>query len=386
MYIIISAFLTLYNRKFDFVSILLKFPHIFYYGDYMFSKCQFYVFKIKRNILAFIFLGFCTSLLLFSSSNLPAIKKGLSLWANSVVPSLFPFFVATELLMNTNFVNILGRLLNKVMKPLFNIRGEGAFGFIMGLISGYPVGAKIACDFRENNICTKEECERLLSFTNNSGPLFIVGTVGISMFGNSTIGLLLLITHVLACITVGIIFRFWKYNCSSSPYIGNKNSDYKKYKNVNFSNLGEILGKSITNSISTILMIGGFVVIFSSIIAILNASGFLNVLISLLTPVFNFLHIDTSFIYGILTGFLEITNGINSISVIHIKEISINIIITAFLLGFGGISILLQVLSITSKTDLSIKPYIYGKLLHGVLSAVYIFIFINVFIFFNFNL
>lgn len=288
--------------------------------------------------------------------------------------------------MNTNFVNILGRFLNKIMKPLFNIRGEGSFGFIMGLISGYPVGAKIACDFRENNICTKEECERLLSFTNNSGPLFIVGTVGISMFGNSSIGLLLLITHILACITVGIIFRFWKFNSSSPDYVGNKNSNYKKYKNTTFSNLGEVLGKSITNSISTVLMIGGFVVIFSSIISILRASGILNSLVLMTTPIFNFLHIDASFIYGIITGLLEITNGISSISSINVKEISVNIILTAFLLGFGGLSILLQVLSITSKTDLSIKPYIYGKLLHGILAAFYTFVFINTFSFFNFNL
>lgn len=358
----------------------------FYLGDSMFSKYHFFILKIKRNILAFIFLIFCGSLLLFSSSNLPAIKKGLSLWANSVVPSLFPFFVATELLMNTNFVNILGRLLNKIMKPLFNIRGEGSFGFIMGLISGYPVGAKIACDFRENNICSKEECERLLSFTNNSGPLFIVGTVGISMFGNSTIGLLLLITHILACITVGIIFRFWKFNCHSSDYLGQKNSDVKKYTNTTISNLGEVIGKSITNSISTILMIGGFVVIFSSIISIFRASGILNILILFFTPLFDLLHIDNSFIYGILTGFLEITNGISSISSINIKQISINIIITSFLLGIGGLSVLLQVLSITSKTDLSIKPYIYGKLLHGIIAAFYTFIAINSFPFFNFNI
>ena len=352
----------------------------------MFSKCHFFVLKIKRNIFALVFLAFGASLLLFSTSNLPAIKKGLSLWANSVVPSLFPFFVATEALMNTNFVNSLGRYLHKIMKPLFNIRGEGSFGFIMGLISGYPVGAKIACDFRENNICSKEECERLLSFTNNSGPLFIVGTVGISMFGNSTIGLLLLITHILACITVGIIFRFWKMNSNSPDYVGNKNSNYKKYKNVTFSNLGEVLGKSITNSISSILMIGGFVVIFSSVISILKASGILSSLIIMLTPIFEFLHIDSSFISGILTGFLEITNGISSISSVNIKAISVNIIITAFLLGFGGLSVLLQVLSITSKTDLSIKPYVYGKLLHGVLAAFYTFVAINVFPFFNFNL
>lgn len=352
----------------------------------MFSKCHFFVLKIKRNIFAILFLAFGTSLLLFSTSNLPAIKKGLSLWANSVVPSLFPFFVATEALMNTNFVNVLGRFLNKIMKPLFNIRGEGSFGFVMGLISGYPVGAKIACDFRENNICSKEECERLLSFTNNSGPLFIVGTVGISMFGNSTIGLLLLITHILACITVGIIFRFWKKNSRSPDHVGNKNSNYNKNKNVTFSNLGEVLGKSITNSISTILMIGGFVVIFSSIISILKASGILNSLVLVLTPIFDFLHIDSSFISGIITGLLEITNGISSISSINIKAISVNIIITAFLLGFGGLSVLLQVFSITSRTDLSIKPYIYGKLLHGVLAAFYTFIAINVFPFFNFNL
>ena len=352
----------------------------------MFSKCHFLVLKIKRNIFALIFLAFGASLLLFSSSNLPAIKKGLSLWVNSVVPSLFPFFVATELLMNTNFVNSIGRFLNKIMKPLFNIRGEGAFAFIMGLISGYPVGAKIACNFRENNICSKEECERLLSFTNNSGPLFIIGTVGISMFGNSTIGLLLLITHILACITVGFIFRFWKINSSSPEYVGNKNSNYKKYRNVTLSNLGEVLGKSISNSIYTILMIGGFVVIFSSIISILRASGILNSLVVLLTPTFNFLNLDSSFISGIITGLLEITNGISFISSINIKHISVNIIITAFLLGCGGLSVLLQVWSITSKTDLSIKPYFYGKLLHGLLAAFYTFVTINVFPFFNFNL
>lgn len=142
----------------------------------MFSKCQFWVIKVKRNFLALTFLAFTFCLLLFSPYNLPAVKTGLTLWAGSVVPSLFPFFVSTELLMHTNIVYFLGRLLERFMKPLFRIRGEGAFGFIMGLISGYPVGAKIACRFRENQICSKTECERLLSFTNNSGPLFIIGT------------------------------------------------------------------------------------------------------------------------------------------------------------------------------------------------------------------
>ena len=350
-------------------------------------SCNFFVFKVKRNFLAFIFLCFTACLLIFSSSNLPAIKSGLQLWANCVVPSLFPFFVATELLMHTNIINIFGRVLNNYMKPLFNVSGEGAFAFIMGIISGYPVGAKIASKFRETDICSKAECERLLSFTNNSGPLFIIGTVGILMYQNTTIGILLFITHLLGCLSVGFVFRFWKRNCDFKNDVKNKTYHYLSNKsNASFANLGEILAESITNSISTILLIGGFVVIFSSIISILKASGILNILCTSITPIFNFFHIDSKFISGILTGLLEITNGIQTVSSISNKNFSINLVITAFLLGFGGISVFLQVFSITSKTDLSIKPYIYGKLLHGVFSGVYTFLLIQIFPFFNFNL
>ena len=350
------------------------------------KKSYFYIFKIKKLLLPFILTLFTICLILFSTSNLSAAKKGLTLWANSIVPSLFPFFVATELLSHTPFTYYLGKLLNRFMKPVFNIRGEGSFAFIMGIISGYPMGAKIAADFRTNNICSKEECERLLSFTNNSGPLFIVGSIGISMFGNSMIGLLLLITHIFACITVGIIFRFWKSKNNSSISYLSSHSNFNTNSNVSFSNLGEVLGKSITNSISTILLIGGFVVVFSSIISILKASGFLNSIVILFTPIFNVLGVDSTFISGIFTGILEITNGINYIANIHIKNISINIIITAFLLGFGGISVLLQVWSIIAKTDLSIRPYLFGKLLQGFLAAFYTFVVINICPFFNFNL
>ena len=108
----------------------------------MFSKCHFLVLKIKRNIFTLVFLAFGASLLLFSSSNLPAIKKGLSLWANSVVPALFPFFVATELLMNTNFVTILGRFLNKYISEQSMQKLSGILFLIFGFIGlwSYRIG------------------------------------------------------------------------------------------------------------------------------------------------------------------------------------------------------------------------------------------------------
>ena len=347
-------------------------------------KRYFYIFRLKQLLLPAFLVSFTCCLVIFSRTNLSAAKNGLVLWANSVVPSLFPFFVATELLSHTNFTFYLGKVLNRFMKPLFNVRGEGSFAFIMGIISGYPVGAKTAANFREKNICSKEECERLLSFTNNSGPLFIIGTVGVVMFGNSTIGFLLLITHILASITVGIIFRFWKYN-SKNKY-DNTNHNLNSNKDIKLSELGGIIGNSISSSINTILLIGGFVVLFSVIISILQTSHLLNIFSSCINPLLNILHIPNDFSAGIISGFFELTNGLNIVCNIPQKKLSINIIIASFLLGLGGLSVLLQVWSTISKTDLSIKPYILGKLLHACFSAFYTFLFLQNFIFFNFDL
>lgn len=214
------------------------------------------------------------------------------------------------------------------------------------LSAGYPVGAKIVTNFRKNDICTKEEAERLLTFTNNSGPLFIIGTVGISLFGNTTIGLVLFITHLLASLTVGVLFRFWKFNKKSSN-LNKKSSTSVSYSSTktppSLNNLGVILQNSIMSSISTIIMIGGFVMLFSVIISMLNNSKVFDILNIFLSPMFNALNIPTSFATGLFSGIVELTNGVSIISKIPFKAISLNIIICSFLLGFGGLSVLLQV-------------------------------------------
>lgn len=273
------------------------------------------------------------------------------------------------------------------MKPIFNVPGCGAYAMLMGIISGYPIGAKIVTNFRENGMCSKEECERLLAFTNNSGPLFIIGTVGISMFYNSLIGILLFITHLLACLTVGFIFRFWKNKFGQTQGLSPHQFSMYNNKNVSFSNLGEVLSKAISSATSTILMIGGFVVLFSVVLSILENSNFISVISSIFEPIFNIFGItNNSFISGFISGIIELTNGVQKITAIPCREISTNIILSALLLGFGGISILLQVFSITSKTDISIKPYIIGKILHGILASFYTYIFISYFPIFNLNI
>ena len=355
------------------------------------SKRRIFVFSLRKNLISIIFIVFTLSLVIFSKSNLVAAKSGLKLWANNVVPSLFPFFIATNLLSHTNIIKYVSKIFNKIMRPIFNVPGESAYAFILGLISGYPVGAKIVTNLRNSSLCTKDEGNRMLCFTNNSGPLFIIGTVGITFFANSSVGILLLISHVLSAITVGIILAILsRFKCAnskdkSSSYIPNVEKE-NSTKTCTFLNLGEILSDALMESAKTIIMIGGFVVIFSVIISILTSSKIIYILSNLLIPIFNIFRIDGEFTNSLISGLIELTNGVSQVASIPNKTISINILFSSFLLGFGGLSVLLQVLAIISKSDLSIKPYFYGKLMQGIFAVVYTYILLTVFPFFNLNL
>ena len=183
-----------------------------------------------------------------------------------------------------------------------------------------------------------------------------------------------------------MLFRFWKRNIKSDVKNSLKPSPAHTHINATFSNLGEVLGASITNSISTIVMIGGFIVLFSVVISILKQSYIIDLCSNFLNPILNNIGISINFSKPIITGCLELTNGVKQVASITSRTLSTNIILCSFLLGFGGISVMLQVYSIISKTDISIFPYIIGKFLQGVLSAFYTYIFINNFSFINLDL
>lgn len=331
---------------------------------------KFVVISLKKYFFTIIFIFFIICLLLFSNNNLIAAQDGLALWAKSVLPTLFPFFVATELLCQTNFTYLLGKLLNKFMKPIFNVPGESASAIILGTISGYPVGAKVVTELKKQKIISKIEAERLIAFTNNSGPLFILGTVGIALLGNSKIGWTLLASHILASLTVGYFFRFWKKDKFDINYRETKfNSQLTPIK---ISDIGEILGNAIKKSILSILSIGGFIVLFSVILSILETSGFFEIITSFL---YNF-GIPKDISQSTITGIIELTNGLKITSTLYDSLPTFSLLLISFLLGFGGISVFFQVYSIIAKEGISIKPYFYGKLLQGFFAIIFTFILI----------
>lgn len=331
-----------------------------------------YIRNLYFPLICFLFVF---SLVIFPKSSVTAALKGINLWFNVVFPSLFPFFVGADLLNRSGIIRAIGVLFEPVMRPLFNVPGCGSFAFIMGITSGYPVGAKLTAGMREENMISKAEAERLLAFTNNSGPLFIIGAISVGMFKLPELGLFFLACHILACISVGILLGLYKKERSvirKNP----KHSLLKRFKkellnarpNTDF---GTMLGTSIKDSMMTIITIGGFIIFFSVIISLLSDTGIMELISGILASILKPLGIEKGIVLSLTSGFFEITTGADIASRAANVPFIQKVTATSAIIGWAGLSVHAQVLSIISKTDINIKPYLMGKLLQSIFAAIY---------------
>jgi sporulation integral membrane protein YlbJ len=332
---------------------------------------------IKPLLLPITSTAFVLLLVLFSETAVKSASNGLNLWFNVVFPSLFPFFVASEILNKTGFIKSIGILLEPIMRPVFNVPGCGSFAFAMGITSGYPVGAKLTASMRKEKLLSKTEAERLLSFTNNSGPLFVVGAVAVGMFKMPGLGLFLLTCHILASITVGVIFRFYKAKKTVTKVMHNEKliKRFKKELSRNIKsqklNPGEVLGDAVKNSVNVLLAVGGFIVLFSVIINILIEIGFISFISGVIAAIATPLGINKEIVTSLISGFFEMTTGTSMASKVQNISFVQQLAATSMILGWAGLSVHSQVYSIVCKSDISIKPYLAGKFLQGLFAAFY---------------
>lgn len=301
---------------------------------------------------------FILFLIFFPAESLHAAKNGVNLWFNTLFPSLLPFLVSAELLKGTAVIRWLGSRLEPIMRPLFNLPGESAFALVMGIFSGYPVGAKITADLKESCVLSKAEAERLISFCNNSSPVFITAAVCAGLFNKPEFGWIMLFSHITGSLCVGLL-----YNLLSRAE-KEKIISYQKKEPVPCT-----LGGAIASSVNIILLIGGFVIIFNIIIAILLKLNIIHFFANIIHPIFNILGFETLFAGPLLAGLFEITTGINSL-VLCSTNLEQQLIIASFIIGWGGFSVHAQTASIAAKASINIRPYLIGKVLHGIFSAV----------------
>ncbi|SHH09393.1 sporulation integral membrane protein YlbJ [Tepidibacter thalassicus] len=332
---------------------------------------------IKSLLPGIIVLFFICGIVIFPKSAVESARVGMNITINILIPSLLPFLIGANLLINLKIIDIIGLFLEKITRFLFNVPGKGSLVFAMSIISGYPIGSKLTSQLRENKEITKYEAQRLASFCSTSGPLFMVSSVGIGMFNSSKIGYFIALCHYLGAATVGFIFRNYK-NKQENKYKFKKNiniiDEIKriiKSKNNKNSGFYTILGDSVRNGINSILLVGGFVIIFSVIFKILSLLKIIDIISNLIFILLYPLNIPKDIIYAFISGLFEITIGCNNISLSYGIPLIFKISLCTFVISFSGISILAQCSSFLSKTDINIYLYIFSKFLHGILSSIY---------------
>lgn len=304
-------------------------------------------------------------LILFPSESVTAARNGVELCLNVIVPSLFPFFVLSSLCVEGGLLNGLGGLLERIMYPLFRVGGACSGAFLLGILGGYPVGAKTAISLYEKGKVTKAEAERLLSFCNNSGPAFILGVVGAGIFASSAAGLLLYGAHVAASVLVGLIFRLYGDKAIGSA---EKSSSYALPVSIS-----ETFTQSVKNAFSSTMNICAFVIFFTVVIRLLFLTGVITKLSLFLSWLLRDLGLQQELIESILTGLIEMTSGVWSLRDMA-SSLGTRLSMAAFILGWAGLSVHCQVLSFIGSSGLSTRTYFFGKLLHGGFSAALIYI------------
>lgn len=327
-------------------------------------------FSVYTNALVFIFI--ISSIIIYPQETFKSSVEGLNLWFNVVCPALLPFFICAEILIGLGVVSFIGSIFRPLMSIIFNIPGEGAFAFVMSIASGYPVGAKIIASLRNNKQCTRVEAQRMISLCSTSGPLFIIGAVSVGMLKKPEIAPLLLLSHYLSAISCGFIMKFYKRKEISriNTSITNPFTEMLKYREKDSRSIGQLMGDSVKNGVSLILLVGGYIIIFSVISRVIKVTG----LLALITNAINllpFINIKNSDVVSMMiTGILEVTNGINACASQYLPDI-VKASIISFFIGFGGLSINAQVSGIIQGTDINFRIYFLMKILQGTFAALY---------------
>lgn len=296
--------------------------------------------KKYSTFLSIFVLYIIINMVIFPDLYISQTLNGITAWAFNVLPSVLPFIFLTKVLSQLGTVEKFSNIFSKPCEKLFQTPAVSSYVFLMSIISGYPVGAKMTADLYEAGKISKRDAFKMTSFCSTSGPMFIIGAVGIGMLKNVTFGYIIMISHIIGALLNGLLYRKINVKEDKTP-LQNKAAK-------NSADLSSI----VLDSALSIISVGTIIAIFF-------------VIITTLSPIFNLL---PSPLASILEGLIEITKGCIDISS------SINsmwsVAACTFVISFGGISTILQSITMLNKLNMPIKLFVLQKITHAILATI----------------
>lgn len=309
----------------------------------------------------FAFLALLSLILMLRNSGVAIeyLKNGLGLCAKNVIPSLFPFMVLSELIVAFGAGDMISAAIGKPIGKIFGISRKGSTAFILGAVCGFPTGARTAVKLYDSGTISKRDCELLLTFTNNPSSAFVINSVGVSLYSNHRLGILLWCFTLFSSAATGIIMRFWFFGGKNN--VDRKNEPLKKKavasenceKNKKLPSAKDFTG-AVMSSAMAMLYICAYVIFFAAFIG-----AFGNMLSSLGA---------STKMTAVLFSVFELSSGVSEAAGIADGGVY-GIVLCAFALGWSGISVHCQLMSLCDGRGLSYKPYFIAKAVQGLLNS-----------------
>ncbi len=259
------------------------------------------------------------------------------LFITKVFVSIFPFIILNDILYYFDYDLFLKRLFGNIISKLFNVSKNTSIVYILSILSSHPCNALYIKGMLDNKMIDKKDINKVLSATYFPSIAFVIGTIGIGIYNDIKIGIILYIIVFINNILIGVFLR------------GKEKNNNIEYIKQNKKTLQETLSDSISKGINTSYIILGNIIIFSIIVNLLN----------------HYLTINSTLL-AIISGMFEMTNGIFMISNLNI-DLSYKVIFTSIILNFSGLSIIFQTSSILSSYNINIKKILIVKLIFSLI-------------------
>ena len=295
------------------------------------------------------------AMLIFPQAVFSGAEEGLLLWFQIIFPTLFPFLVVTSLLLSSGGLNLITRLFGGLFRGIFRVTQNGAFAVLAGFLCGYPMGAKVTADLLRAEKISDREARYLLSFCNNTSPVFIINFIVWKTFGDERLMLPTLLILIGSPVLMSFIFRRI-YLKGRHPFPEPSAALKEKKTRFDFS----VLDSCMMNSFEAIVKVGGYIILFSVLLSLLEELSGQNSILMAAAPA------------------LEVTNGILLLSS-SVSDPGLRYAAVLGLTSFGGLCSAAQTQCMLEGTGLSVIPYIIQKLTTAAAASLLSFIYLALF-------
>lgn len=334
--------------------------------------------------MAFLAVVLVICMLLFPDRSFQASLEGLDIWWKIVFPALLPFLILAEMFIAFGLVHGLGMLFDPLMRHGFRLPGTAGWAIALSLASGPPAGAALTVKLTQQGHLTPQEGERLLSLSHLVSPIFIMSVVAVGFMHQQRIGIILAILYYTSAMLTGILFRITTskeehQNASITPFLSQPTQDslwigqrcldaMEQARREDGRSFGKVLGDAVSASVQALMVIGGFMIIFSVFYTVFQLSGAAKAVSTIITPLLSPLGMMDQHIASLMKGGFEQHLGSYAASQITSSNMMIPTAIVCAIIAWGGLSLHAQVHSYCRQANLRYKTFLLFRSVHALLA------------------